>query len=139
MKVVVTENEVNRVPVDAVSLSLQKLPYDGQDEQDQMLAKIFLYKKIGKQVNGPLDKLEDKIKKAYRDGGKKVILSKNYRLECIEGSPRQLFDFDTFAKLITEKYPEVETFVLRELYGKAKALSTAPVSIEIEYIGDTRR
>ena len=139
MKVVVSENEVNRVPVDAVSLALQKLPYDGQDEQDQMLAKIFLYKMIGRQVNGPLDKLEDKLKKAYRAGDTKPIVSKNYRAECKEGTARMLFDFDLFARLITEKYPDVEAFVLREIYGKAKSASTAPVSIEIEYIGDTRR
>lgn len=141
MKVVVSEVEVNRVPVDAVSLALQKLPYDGQDEQDTKLARLFLYKNIAKQVNGPLDKIEDKIKTEYRDDrtANRVILSKNYRLECKEGNAREIFDFEAFAKLIVGAYPEVETFKLREMFSKAKKFTTAPVSIEIEYIGDTRR
>lgn len=139
MKTVMSENEVNRVAADAVTLALQKLPYDGQNELDQQLAEHFLLKGIASKVNSRLKKLDDAVKDAYKDGTTAPVLSKNYRREVTSGTPRMLFDPDEFIRLICKKYPEILPHNLRELLPDAKTESAAPLSISIEYIGDVAR
>ena len=139
MRTVVSENEVNRVAGDAITLSLQKLPYDGQDEADRDMAEHFLLKGLDSKVGSRLRKLDDAAKDTFKDGATAPVLTKNYRREITPGSPRQLFDVDEFIRLICEKYPELLPHNLRELVAKAKKPSAAPLSITIEYIGDVTR
>lgn len=140
MKTRMTESEVNRVPIDAVNVALPKLPYNSQDPQDEAAARHFLLKRIAKQVNPPLDKIEDAMKKDYREGKRpRVSLTENYRIECSEGTPRENFDLEGFLDKVVEKYPDVMKHVLRELATASKKLTTAPVSISVEYIGDVAR
>lgn len=139
MKTTISENEANRVAGDAITLALQKLPYDGQDELDRDMAEHFLLKGLASKVNSRLTKLDDKAKSAFKDGATAPVLSKNYRREVTSGTSRNLFDVDEFISLICEKYPELLPHNLRELSTKAKKLSAAPLSVTIEYIGDIAR
>lgn len=140
MKTLMSEGEVNRVPIDAVNVAYPKLPFNAQSDRDAQAAKHFLLKGIAKQVNGPLDKIEENIKKAYRAGQRPVVeLTENYRIECSEGVGRELFDIEMFIKKVLEEYPLVMAHKLREFATTSKKLSTAPVSISIEYIGDVAK
>jgi len=137
MKTLMSESEVNRVPIDAVNVALPKLPFNAQSDDDAKAARHFLLKGIAKQVNGPLDKIEENIKKAYRVGQRpSVVLTENYRIECSSGEGRELFDLEGFISKVLAEYPTVMAHKLREYATTSKKLSTAPVSISIEYIGD---
>lgn len=140
MKTVVTEAEANRVAIDAVSLALQKLPYDAQDEDDRALAEHFLLKGIAKIVNSRLTKIEDKVKAVAKADEKPngVTLSDNYRREWSKGEGRNLFSLDDFLTKLAEKYGQPK-HVLKELSLTCYAPSAPPISIEVEYIGDVAR
>lgn len=141
MKTVLSETEVNRVAPDAITLGLQKLPYDGQDELDRTFAEHFFLKALASKVNSRLKKLDDAAKDEFKSkpDTDAVTLSKNYRREISEGNPRELFDLETFIKSICEAYPDVMAHRLRELASHAKKSSAAPISITVEYIGDLAR
>jgi hypothetical protein len=141
MKTTMSENEANRVAVDTVSLALQKLPYNAQDEADKEAAVHFLYKGIAKIVNSRLTKIEDKIKDAFKklDVENQVVLTQHYRIEAVRGSSRTMFDLDTFATMLSEKYPTVPKHVIIEIASKATKMSSPSTSIDVEYVGDVAR
>lgn len=136
MKTVVSEAEVNRVATDAITLALQKLPYNGQDEQDRTLAEHFLLKELNSKVGARLRKLDDKAKTAYENGDTAPVVTENYRMEITESDARMLFDLDMFIDMIVKAYPKVLAHHLREMAVGAKKASKPPKSINIEYIGD---
>lgn len=140
MKTTLSENEVNRVPVDALALALMKLPYDGQDETDKRMAEHFLLKNVGTKLNSRLTKLNDGIKAEFPEDQETFVkMSKNYRLEAKKGEGRENFDPDQFIEMICKAYPAVSKPNLVAMKAKAKKLTARPVSIEIEYIGDVPR
>lgn len=140
MKTTMSETEVNRVPLDAVNLSLPKLPYDGQDEKDRTMAEHFLLKGIAGKVNGRLKKLDDAVKDIFpEDQASYVAMTKNWRLEATKGTPREQFDLDGFLELLVTTYPNLMKHKLKELSGSCKKHTAPPVSIVVEYIGDVPR
>ncbi len=141
MKTTMSENEANRVAVDAVSLALQKLPYNAQNEADKEAAVHFLYKGIAKVVNSRLTKIEDKIKDAFKklDEESQVTLTEHYRIEATRGSSRTMFDLDTFATALSEKYPTIPKHVIIEIAAKSTKMSAPSTSIDVEYVGDVAR
>lgn len=137
MKTKMSENEVNRVPVDALALALMKLPYNGQDDNDKRLAEHFLFKHVGTKLNSRLNKLNDGVKALFPDDQEMfVIMSENYRLEAKKGEARENFDPDRFIEMVCAKYPAVSKPELVAMKAKAKKATARPVTIDIEYIGD---
>jgi hypothetical protein len=140
MKSVMTEAEVSAVTAAVVDKTLHQLPYNSQDALDADMAEHFVLKRIAKIVNPRLDKLEDRLKKQYRDSDiSAVTLSNNYRREVGEGTPRASFDKEKFIDLISNTYPEIMKHQLRELAEQCNKLSAAPISISVDYIGDVPR
>ena len=137
MKSTMSESEVARVPLDAVNLSLQKLPYDGQDDADRELAEHFLLKGIASKINGRLKKLDDGVKDVFPDGQEQFVkMTKNWRREATKGTPRENFDLDTFLDELVLSYPSLMKHKLKEIAAKCKKPQAAPTTIVIEYIGD---
>lgn len=140
MKTLLSENDVNRVVSDAISLSLLKLPYDGQDRTDKMLAEHFLLRGLSSQVTSRLKKLDDPAKENFRDDPEKhgILLSKNYRREMVTGTARENFDLDGFLEAASKQF-DIPKHKLKELAATTKKLAAAPVMITIEYVGDVPR
>ena len=135
-----TENEVNRVPIDALVHSLQKLPYNAQNGSDRALAEHFLLRALSSSITSKLKKIEEPLKKGFRaEEIEPIAITENWRRELSSGTPRQAFDLDLFIQMVAEAYPQVLPHKLRELSLAAKRESAAPISFTIEYIGDVTR
>lgn len=137
MRTKLSENEVNRIPIDAVTHALSKMPYDGQSEEDKTYAEHFLLRALSSHISARVKKLDDALKDAAKNSDAGIVqLSKNFRREVTFGTPRSQFDLESFIDKIVAAYPDIPKHKLREFAGDSKKLTAAPNLITIEYIGD---
>ncbi len=135
-----SEADVNLVVNSIIPLTLTRLPFNGQSDDDKKLCEHFVLRSLNSQVTSRLKKIEDQMKEAYKTDPERhrIKITDNWRRELSEGTPRSMFDLDTFIAKIVEKYGEygVMAHSLRELAVDSNKMSATPIKTEIEYIGD---
>lgn len=131
-----TNIQLKQLISDTLNDLFKQMPYNEQSQTDPVLAEHYMLKTLASNVNPRLDKIEKKIKEAVKseqsDGD---VISDNYHQSIGYGTPRNLFDQDTFIAEVSKQF-NIPRHKLVEIAGNSKKLGATPISVIIEYKGD---
>jgi hypothetical protein len=134
-----TSTEVDRIISDAIAVVNTNIPYNAQDDRDTEFANYFVAKRFVKLLKSRVDKFEKKQKDGIKTGTLTAnSLSENYSVTSEIGTPRETFDKDAFIDAVAKEFKLMKHKVT-EIASTCTKTSAAPISIDVEYIGDVKK
>ena len=133
MKQDMNNREVSMEVTSFISDLMASTPCNLQDENEVLLHEFFVLSVLTGAVAKAQEKLQEKLKKDYKDGKyKPLVQTKHYALSFVEGTARTSFNKDAFIEHVSKelKIPKHKLLTLADA-DEAKKVSAPPITVSI--------